>query len=81
MKQTADTAFASSTAELFCDNRVVEEFNFISGDTHRQLMALRRLYDATVQYRAWYEDTDYDGEGVGFCWPYNDRQYRLIFNK
>ena len=79
MKQTAETAATSSTAEFCCDGKIVDKFSFTEGDSQRQLRTLQKLYDTILQYHAWYEDADGDGNGNGFCWMYSNHSYCLIF--
>jgi len=81
MKQAAETVVTSSTVEFCCDDKAVDKFSFTEGDSQRQLRTLQKLYDTILQYHAWYEDVDGDGDDAGFCWQYNGHHYRLIFRR
>ena len=79
MKKEAENVTSSVSAEFHCDNKIADMFSFTEGDTQCQLRTLQRLYNTVLQYNAWYEDADGDGDNSGFCWQYNNRHYRLIF--
>lgn len=80
IKKEAENAAQSDSAEFYCDNKTVDKFSFVEGDTQRQLRTLQRLYNTVTQYQAWYNDADGNGDNsYGFCWQYNNHSYRLIF--
>lgn len=78
MKEVADAAVSASTADLFCNDRLVETIRFDSDDPLRQILSLRHLYRVLLARGCWFEDSC--GEGIAsFCWQCARDYYQIIF--
>lgn len=77
MKATAKAAVPAASAEILCDDYLIETIRF-GDDPDRQVTSLRHLQRVLLQHGCWFEDTC--GEGIAsFCWRCCGHKYQIIF--